>query len=120
MKKKQEEFLYEKELRALNAAKINYVVCGGAAVVMFGFSRLTIDLDLIVSLERKNLSKLYDTLLELGYRTRVPIKKDDFIRREILAGLAVEKNMKVVSFYHLKDSFKTIDICVNLPNIDEI
>jgi len=120
MRKGQDEILYEEEFRALNAAKIDYVVCGGAAVVMLGFSRLTIDLDLIVSLERKNLSKLYDTLLELGYRTRVPIKKDDFIRREILAGLAVEKNMKVVSFYHPKDSFKTIDICVNLPNIDEI
>ena len=120
MRKEQEEFLYEKELRALNAAKINYVVCGGAAVVMFGFSRLTIDLDLIVSLEKENLSKLYDTLLQLGYRTRVPIKKDEFIQKEILAKLAKEKNMKVLSFYDPKDSFKTIDIGVNLPGVGKI
>src|SRR3989344_93704 len=120
MKKEQEEFLYEKELRTLNTAKIDYVVCGGAAVVMFGFTRMTIDLDLIVSLEKDNLSKLYDTLLRLGYKTRVPVKKDEFIQKEILAKLAKEKNMKVLSFYDPKDSFKTIDVGVNLPNIDNI
>lgn len=120
MKKEREEFLYEKELRALSAAKIDYVVCGGAAVVMFGFSRLTVDLDLIVSLEKDNLSKLYDTLLQLGYKIRVPIQKDDFVRKEILAKLAKEKNMKVLSFYDPKDSFKTMDIVVNLPTIDKI
>lgn len=120
MEKEQEEFLYEKELRALSAAKIDYLVCGGAAVVMFGFSRLTIDLDLIVSLERDNLSKLYDTLLQLGYKARVSIKKDEFIQKETLAKFAKEKNMKVLSFYDPKDSFKTIDIGVNLPNIDNI
>lgn len=117
---KKEEFLYQEVFEALNKAKINYLVCGGAAVVMLGFSRLTIDLDLIVSLEKENLSKLYDTLLQLGYRTRIPIKKDEFIQREILARLAKEKNMKVVSFYDPMDNFKTIDIGVNLPNIEEI
>ena len=120
MVKEQEEFLYEKELRALNAAKINYVVCGGAAVVMFGFTRMTIDLDLIVSLKKNNLSKLYDTLSRLGYKSRNPVIKEEFIRKEILAKLAKEKNMKVLSFYDPKDSFKTIDIGVNLSNIDEI
>ena len=120
MKREQEEFLYEGELRALSAAEIDYVVCGGAAVVMFGFTRMTIDLDLIVSLEKDNLSKLYDTLLRLGYKTRVPVKKDEFIQKEILAKLAKEKNMKVLSFYDPKDSFKTIDVGVNLPNIDNI
>ena len=120
MRKEQEEFLYKKELRALSSAKIDYVVCGGAAVVMFGFTRMTIDLDLIVSLEKDNLSKLYDILSQLGYKTRVPVKKDEFIQKEILAKLAKEKNMKVLSFYDPKDSFKTIDIGVNLPNTDEI
>ena len=120
MRKEQEEFLYEGELRALSAAKINYAVCGGAAVVMFGFTRMTIDLDLIVSLKKDNLSKLYDTLSQLGYKTRVPVGKDEFIQKEILAKLAKEKNMKVLSFYDPKDSFKTIDIGVNLPNTDEI
>ena len=115
-----EEIPYEEVYTALNKAEVDYVVCGGSAVVMFGFARLTIDLDLIVSLDEKNLGKLYDALLRLGYKTRVPIKKDEFIRRETLARLAKEKNMKVMSFYNPKDVFKTVDIGVNLPNISQI
>lgn len=120
MKRGQESIPYEEVFRALNKARVNYVVCGGAAVVMLGFARLTVDLDLIVSLDKENLSKLYDTLLQLGYKTRVPVKKDKFIQKEILTKLAKEKNMKVMSFYDPKDAFKTVDIGVNLPNILQI
>src|SRR3989344_5088899 len=115
-----EEIPYEEIYRALNKARVDYIVCGGSAVVMFGFARLTIDLDLIVSLDEKNLGKLYDALIKLGYKTRVPIKKDDFIRRKTLARLAKEKNMKVVSFYDPRDAFSTVDVGVNLPNISQI
>ncbi|MDO8436014.1 MAG: nucleotidyltransferase [bacterium] len=120
MQKEKEEILYEEVFAALNKEKINYVVCGGAAVVILGFSRLTIDLDLIVSLEKENLDKLYDVLSRLGYRTRASIKKEEFIQREVLIKLASEKNMKVVSFYDPKDAFKIVDIGVNLPGASEI
>ena len=60
---------------------------------MLGFARLTVDLDLIVSLEKANLNKLYDALLRLGYKTRVPIKKNEFIQRDILIKLAKEKTV---------------------------
>ncbi|OGZ24058.1 MAG: hypothetical protein A3A08_01460 [Candidatus Nealsonbacteria bacterium RIFCSPLOWO2_01_FULL_41_9] len=115
-----EEILYEEVFRALNKEKINYAVCGGAAVVMLGFSRLTIDLDLIVSLEKENLSKLYDALSQLGYKIRIPLRKEEFVQKKVLAKLDSEKNMKVVSFYNPKDAFKTVDIGVNLPDISEI
>lgn len=120
MKKEQEEFLYENELRTLNAANIDYVVCGGAAVVLFGYPRFTADLDLIVGLEKENLRKLYDVLIRLGYRLKIPIKKEEFVQKDNLAKFAKEKNMKVVSFYNTKDPAELIDIGVNLPNITEI
>jgi len=111
---------YEEVFQALNKAKVDYLVCGGTAVVLLGFARLTVDLDLIVSLEKENLKNLYNTLAKLNYRIKIPIKKEEFIQREILTKLAKEKNMKVVSFYNLKDPFKVVDIGVNLPNISEI
>lgn len=120
MEKGQEIIPYEEVFRVLNAAKINYLVCGGAAVVMLGFSRLTIDLDLIVGLQKENLEKLYGVLAKLGYKTNVPIAKNDFCDKAKLQRLAGEKNMKVVSFYHSSDPFKVIDIGVNLPDIDQI
>ncbi|MBU4298637.1 hypothetical protein KJ636_01185 [Patescibacteria group bacterium] len=117
---RQEIIPYEEVFRALNKASVNYLVCGGAAVVLFGFARLTIDLDLIVSLEKENLEKLYDVLIKLNYKPKTPIKKEEFIQKEKLAKLAKEKNMKVVSFYNLRDPFKVVDVGVNLPKIAEI
>ncbi len=120
MKYKQEIIPYEEVYRELNKAKIDYVVCGGAAVVLFGFARLTIDLDLVVGLEKENLEKLYEVLIKLNYQLNIPIKKEDFVNKEKLQQLAAEKNMKVVSFYNTKDPFKVIDVGVNLPKITEI
>lgn len=116
----QEKIPYEEIFEALNKAEVNYVVCGGAAVVLLGFSRLTVDLDLIVSLERENLEKLYAILTKLNYKLNIPIKKEDFIQKEKLAKFAQEKNMKAVSFYNIKDPFKIIDIGVNLPKTSDI
>lgn len=116
----EENFLYQEIFEALNKAKINYLVCGGAAVVLFGSPRLTADLDLIVSLDKENLENLYNALTKLGYALKIPIKKEEFTQKETLQKLAKEKNMKVVSFYNLKDPFEIIDIGVNLPGISEI
>jgi len=111
---------YEEVFSALNKAKIDYLVCGGVAVILYGFARLTVDLDLIVNLEKENLEKVYDILTRLNYRTKTPIKKEEFVEKEKLRKLAKEKNMKVVSFYNLKDPLRVIDVCVNLPRIPEV
>ena len=120
MQKGQETIPYQEVFEALNKAKIDYLVCGGAAVVMLGFSRLTVDLDIIASLEKDNLKNLYNVLRKLSYKPNIPIREEEFIQKENLAKLAREKNMKVVSFYNTKDPFKVIDIGVNLPDIPKI
>jgi len=120
MQKKQETIPYQEVFEALNKAKIDYLICGGAAVVMLGFSRLTVDLDIIASLEKDNLKNLYNVLKKLSYRPNIPIREEEFIQKENLNKLAREKNMKVVSFYNAKDPFKVIDIGVDLPDIPKI
>lgn len=115
-----ELIFYEDVFLALNEAKTDYAVCGGMAVVLYGFPRLTVDLDLIVSLEKESLEKVYNILLKLNYKPKTPIKKEEFVEKEKLEKLGKEKNMKVVSFFNLKDPLKVIDDCVNLPKISEI
>ena len=78
------------------------------------------DLDLIVGLDEVNLERLYEVLKQLNYQPSIPIKKEEFVRKEKLRRLAIEKNMKVVSFHNLEDPFKVIDIGVNLPQVSEI
>ncbi len=117
---KQEEILYEEVFLALNKEGISYAVCGGLAVVLYGYARMTLDLDLVVGLNKDNLEKLYGALAILGYKSQVPIKKEEFIDASRLEKLAEEKNMKVVSFYNKKDPFKVIDIGVNLPGVEKL
>lgn len=116
----EKEIFYGEVFSALNKSKIDYAVCGGTAVVLYGFPRLTVDLDIVISLEKKNLERIYNVLTDLNYKPIAPIKKEEFINEKRLKILGKEKNMKVVSFYNLNDPLKVIDIGVNLPKVPEI
>lgn len=49
-------------MRALSAEDVDYVLIGGFAVILHGFSRLTADIDIFVKPEAKNLERLKKAL----------------------------------------------------------
>ncbi len=99
----------------MNKAKVKYLVAGGIGVVLHGFPRFTADLDLIIHLEEKNIGRFFDTLAGLGYRPRLPLTKEQFENRNNRNEWLKNKNMMVFSFFHLKESFKTVDLFVKEP-----
>src|SRR3989338_7356690 len=103
---------YGEVFKALNKAKVKYVVAGGVAVVLYGFLRYTKDVDLIVHLEERNLSKLFDALSKIGYRQKAPVTKEQFIDAKQRKLWQKEKGMIVFSFYHKSDPLKAIDMFV--------
>ena len=105
--------MFKEIFSAFNQRKIKYLITGGVAVVLYGVLRTTADLDLIVDLEKKNLEKIWETLLELGYVPRIPIKKEEF-NLENLKKWMREKNLKAFSFYHKKEPFKVVDLVLEL------
>ena len=107
--------LFEEIFRELNKRRIDYVVVGGVAVVMHGVVRLTADLDLMVHLEEKNLTKFVEVMNELGYKPKVPVKTESLIDPENRRAWIEEKNMRVFSFYHPKKGIMLIDIFINEP-----
>jgi hypothetical protein len=62
----------ERIFAALEASRARYLVVGGVAVVLHGHPRFTADLDVVIALERANLSKALRALQGLGYRPRAP------------------------------------------------
>lgn len=112
---KVEKMYYDKVIRALNKNKVKYAVAGGVAVVLYGYTRLTLDLDLIVELSEKNLDKFFDTLYDLGYKPKVPVTKDEFKSKKKRQEWIRKKRMVVFSFFHLKDHLKLIDMFVTEP-----
>lgn len=107
--------LYGEVFKALNKARVKYVVAGGMAVVLYGYVRYTKDVDLIVHLKENNLSKLFDVLSRIGYRPKAPVTKDQFVDKKNMKRWQEEKGMIVFSFYHNKDPFKVIDMFVEEP-----
>jgi hypothetical protein len=106
---------YEEVFRKLNESGIRYLVAGGMAVNLHGVPRLTQDLDLLIDLDRENILKTIDALMELGYRVRLPVNPADFAEAEIRHAWIEEKNMKVFSFFHRDLTWQGIDLMFDVP-----
>lgn len=74
---------YEEILKALYRNNIKFAVTGGVALVLYGVLRLTVDLDLIVSLEKENLKKFLKIIRENSYRPKLPVNEEDILNPEI-------------------------------------
>ena len=68
---------YEGIFRGLNQIQVEYIVVGGLAVNFHGIPRMTYDIDLMISLEPKNILKLVSTLTAWGYRPKAPVEPDE-------------------------------------------
>jgi hypothetical protein len=57
----------ENLLRLLNAHAVDYVVIGARAFPVHGYSRTTLDLDLLIRPEPANAARVLEALREFGY-----------------------------------------------------
>lgn len=99
----------------LESRKISYLIVGGFAVNFHNVQRSTVDLDLIVQLEKNNLSSFITLMNDLGFVPCVPVDPTDFLDPDIRNIWITEKNMLVFSFRHSSNPFEIIDIFVEEP-----
>src|SRR5437867_7324883 len=59
-------------VRALNAAEVRYLIVGDLAVNAHGYVRLTRDVDLVLQLDRANVTRALNALFEIGYQMAIP------------------------------------------------
>ncbi len=102
-------------LKRIEAAKIRHLIVGGIAVNLHGVIRPTKDLDLVVYLERKNLTRFLGLMTRLGYLPKVPVKAAEFADAKKREEWIKTKNMIVFSFYNKQDLMKVIDVFVRHP-----
>lgn len=93
---------------ALNKRKIRYLVVGGLAVNLYGVSRMTIDLDLLISLDENNKSEFYKIMRQLKFKT----KKPELAKKLMTTDYKPER-IKVVTFF--RDEFELIDVFLQPP-----
>lgn len=101
--------------KALNQARVKYMLAGGIAVNLYGIERATADMDIIVLLEEKNLFRLVGMSENLGLKPKIPVKISDIIDPEKRRAWIKEKNMKVFSLYDPRNPFIILDVLIEFP-----
>jgi predicted nucleotidyltransferase len=112
---------YIEVFKKLNEKEVRYLIIGGVAVNLYGFPRLTFDLDLMLDLnDFKSVSGFVDSMNELGFKPVIPVKIEDFIDPENRRTWSQEKNMKVFSLYNPLKEIERVDVLVeNYINFNE-
>ncbi|HEX3110960.1 MAG TPA: nucleotidyl transferase AbiEii/AbiGii toxin family protein [Thermoanaerobaculia bacterium] len=87
--------MFEKVFQALGRAGVQYVVVGGVAVVLQGYARMTLDIDLVVHLEDENLGRAIDALESAGLKPLLPVRARDFADENTRRDWTENRNMLV-------------------------
>lgn len=97
-------------ITALKKEKINYMIVGGYAVNFHGYSRNTVDIDLIIKFTLSNLKKMEILLNNMGLISKLPIDalsvfkfRDEYIKN---------RNLIAWNFYNEKDPTDQVDILI--------
>jgi len=100
---------------ALNASGVRYLIAGGVAVNLHGYTRLTQDLDIVVDLVPENALAAMRTLAELGYRPGVPVGIEDFADPELRRDWVENKHMQVFSLNSETHRDTVVDVFADAP-----
>lgn len=102
-------------LAALEREKVRYLVVGGVAVVLHGYLRTTVDLDLVLHLERDNVERALRALANLGFQPQAPVPLSSFAEPQIRETWSREKNMTVFSLWHPGHPGFAVDLFIQEP-----
>ncbi len=102
-------------VKALNDARVPFIVVGGLAVVAHGYGRLTQDLDIVVQLDSASVRAAFAALDSLGYRPVVPVTAEGFADLRQRERWIAEKGMTVLSFHSEQHRETPVDMFASEP-----
>jgi len=105
----------EAVVSALDQARVRFIVVGGLAVALHGYSRATYDLDLVINLDPENIRGAFRALGKLGYRPLVPITAEQFADGSTRQRWISEKGMTVLNFHSDSHRETNVDVFVTEP-----
>ena len=102
-------------VKALNDAKVKYLIVGGLAVNAHGYERLTVDVDLVIGLQPENIKHALHALQAAGYQMSIPVTAEDFANPELRESLRKEKNLLILRLWSDVHRRTPIDVFVYEP-----
>jgi predicted nucleotidyltransferase len=101
--------------KALNNARVKYLIVGGLAVVAHGYERLTRDVDLVIGLERDNILRGLRALMAIDYHLKIPVTPEQFADPALRKTWRREKNMVVLQLWSDLHRRTPVDVFVYEP-----
>ena len=107
--------IYEEIFREFESVGVRYLVVGGMAVNLFGYARMTMDMDIMADLSDENLARIVDVMRMHGYSPRNPVSPEELISADKRDEWIREKGAIVFTFIDRLKLFKQIDIFLCNP-----
>jgi hypothetical protein len=102
-------------VKALNDAKVKYLFVGGLAVVAHGYERFTADVDIVVGLERENITRGLNALFLAGWRMMIPVTAEDFADPKLREFWRKDKKLVAVRLWSNLHKRTPIDLFIYEP-----
>lgn len=83
--------------------------------MLHGYLRTTLDLDLVLQLERENLDRALKALGDMGFQPQAPVPLRAFADPQIRETWSREKNMQVFSLWHPDHPGFALDLFLEEP-----
>jgi len=116
-------------IRLCNNYNVKYLVIGGYAVAVYGYPRLTKDLDVCIQVSEENAEKMTQVINDFGLGS-LKLKKEDFLKKDFVTQLGyapvridILNDLDAVSF---DDAWKKrivvmiSDVSINFIGYDEL
>jgi hypothetical protein len=102
-------------VRALNEAQVRYLIVGGLAVNAHGYVRLTVDVDLVIGLERENIIRGLRALEAIDYHMAIPVTAEAFADPGLRETWRKEKGMFVLKLWSDSHRRTPVDVFIYEP-----
>jgi hypothetical protein len=107
-------------IKSLHDAKVKYLIVGGLAVAAHGYARLTVDVDIVIGLERENITRGLQALYSAGWRMVIPVTPEQFADSSLRESWRREKNLVALKLWSDAHKRTPIDVFVYEPfNFEE-
>jgi hypothetical protein len=99
-------------IKTLAEAGVDYVVVGGLAVALHGYQRVTMDVDVVLAMDRQNLSRFIECAKAAGLRPTIPVQIEALTKPELIEQWYREKGMLAFSLRSTEALATVIDVLV--------
>lgn len=97
-------------IRSLEKYRVRYVLVGGYAVALHGAVRGTVDVDIVIALNRVTFKRAESALQEIGLESRLPVTAEEVFsfREEYIR----KRHLTAWSFANPRNPLEVVDILI--------